>query len=357
MEDRAMHIENVISSSLEQPPMPQEAMHVRPISDLVTAKRNLVTNTIAYDKRAAHLLAVASAWAYSDADTLSNVLARQGVPNQCLRFRVSNNALFVDANAFLIQSEDGRLAILCFCGTDPANIMTWMTDMSVHVDPFYSHGHVHGGFYRNVRALWRNIAESIDLALQGINIYTRGKPTDGAQSEDGRAKKSLNKLEGLYITGHSLGGAMAALSAAIMYNSSKYEHLKDALRAVYTFGQPMIGDSMFADKCEHDFGRIVFRHVYGNDIVPRMPPLIAGRFKHCGQEYHSKSDGWELKRTAVYQAPSAILGNAFGIAAWMKQQVPMLGELKLKLPYSWDDHSPLHYVRCSQIVEPGSEFD
>jgi len=41
----------------------------------------------------------------------------------------------------------------------------------------------------------------------------------------------------------------------------------------------------------------------------------------------------------------------------MKQQVPMLGELKLKLPYSWDDHSPLHYVRCSQIVEPGSEFD
>src|SRR5689334_14689378 len=71
----------------------------------------------AYDHDMAHLLAVASAWAYADATSLSNMMARVGlVRNRCRLVSITNDALFVRATAYLIQSECGRFAILCFRG-------------------------------------------------------------------------------------------------------------------------------------------------------------------------------------------------------------------------------------------------
>lgn len=86
----------------------------------------------------------------------------------------------------------------------------------------------------------------------------------------------------LFLTGHSLGGAMAMLSASrqqAIGTPGKVE--------VYTFAQPRVGDVEFAKA----FKLPVYRFVAEDDIVPTLPPqdlpgtLIPPRFyRHVGPE-------------------------------------------------------------------------
>jgi hypothetical protein len=69
------------------------------------------------------------------------------------------DALFICSTSYLVQSADGRVVILAYRGTEPANGINWLTDADVHPDKIaipFSNGDrsyaVHEGFYRNVRA-------------------------------------------------------------------------------------------------------------------------------------------------------------------------------------------------------------
>jgi pimeloyl-ACP methyl ester carboxylesterase len=77
----------------------------------------------------------------------------------------------------------------------------------------------------------------------------------------------------LWVTGHSLGGALAVVCA---YDLSDNERM--ALDGVITFGQPMIARKGLADYLDNLLlGR--FAHVVNDaDIVPRVPPT----YSHCG---------------------------------------------------------------------------
>jgi len=81
-------------------------------------------------------------------------------------------------------------------------------------------------------------------------------------------------LERLYITGHSLGGAMAVLAAARLFLPSE-SSLGRLGHGVYTFGQPAVGNAEFAEKCESLFGERLYRHIYAHDVV-RSPLDFAG---------------------------------------------------------------------------------
>jgi hypothetical protein len=72
------------------------------------------------------------------------------------------DVLFLTSTAYLVQSQDGRVVILCYRGTPPTSLITWLTDLEVDPvkvrmpfpkqsgeDDLYA---VHGGFYRNVRS-------------------------------------------------------------------------------------------------------------------------------------------------------------------------------------------------------------
>src|SRR6478609_2007851 len=73
----------------------------------------------------AHTLAVAAGYAYSDAATVSMMLARMGLQdNHCLQVDMSVDAMFIRSTAFLIQSSDGSVVILAYRGTDRR---TWST--------------------------------------------------------------------------------------------------------------------------------------------------------------------------------------------------------------------------------------
>lgn len=92
-----------------------------------------------------------------------------------------------------------------------------------------------------------------------------------------------NPTAKVFITGHSLGGALAILCA--------FEFSKQSLpvTAVYTFGQPRVGNHFFCfiyDQCpcgSHLLKEVTFRLVNGNDIVPRLPGKEIG-YDDCGHE-------------------------------------------------------------------------
>lgn len=63
----------------------------------------------------------------------------------------------------------------------------------------------------------------------------------------------LKPMEVLYITGHSLGAAMAAIETVLARTERNYQaSFDETFKATYTFGQPMIGSPELAAACNAD---------------------------------------------------------------------------------------------------------
>jgi hypothetical protein len=278
-----------------------------------------------YHRDCANILAEIAAWAYSDAETLVDALHHRGIVGPgttCHQISVSNDAMLVVATAFIIRS--GSIGVLCFRGTEPSNAINFLTDVNVNPKDFFSMGHIHGGFHRNLRAVWGDVAEQIQDAIDDTNEQRR--------------------LRALYITGHSLGAAMAVVAAATIYGDEAFAHWRPLVRGIYTYGQPMVGDNEFAKSCEPRFGEMLFRHVYEHDVVARMPPLSTGRFKHFGKEYHGSDKGWSPRSNMVSQAKTVAISVPISGLAFLIKQLPLLSWIRL--PFSIDDHSPNSYLEA-----------
>lgn len=83
----------------------------------------------------------------------------------------------------------------------------------------------------------------------------------------------------LWITGHSLGGALAILLAFKL-------SLKpgNKLAGVVTFGQPKVGDAQLTQAITQQLLPFYRRYVNQRDIVPKLPPLPD--YRHSGQLYY-----------------------------------------------------------------------
>ncbi|XXX80344.1 lipase family protein [Sorangium sp. So ce134] len=325
-----------------------------------------------HDPTVTAVLARASTWAYSDIKSFQSMMKEYGIDCECVQLTFENEALFVSPYAYLAQSRDGRLALLCFRGTRPVSLVTWLMSTNVRMVSFKRKGSVHGGFDRATSALWPRLRPYLQGMLEGRAICRifdevaapescppadlvgrAGEPRRRAPSGPDGAPRSA--LEALYITGHSLGGALAVLTAARMYTKLDDGRLRDVLRGVYTFGQPMVGNRTFARTVGTNFESKLFRHVYRKDIVPRLPPLSLGRFVHFGREYIEKNGRWMRRKEKVKQVPCLLMYMVLGVTALIFEQFPRLS--RIRLPVSWGDHSPWWYLRTSKKMEPGSEFE
>jgi Lipase (class 3) len=313
----------------------------------------------------AHVMATCAAYAYSDAETLSMIMARLGLAeNQCRMITSSVDAMFVRSTAFLVQSRSGKVAILGYRGTEPTDFVSWMTDADVvpermpyrFGDPYAT---VHAGFYRNVRATRYEVLSALKRACTGRSV--RATLPDEIDTVPPMAE-----LERLYVTGHSLGGAMAALMGVMLRHERKFgPELTERLAAVYTFGQPMIGDRRFARACDKDdfLRENVFRYVYDSDVVPHLPPKTTGPYRHFGREFryeipHLRHSVLGLARflghaydhrrgnlretTATGQAASLLGGFGLATLAFAGGRVQALRALPVV--YSFEDHRPQHYI-------------
>lgn len=94
------------------------------------------------------------------------------------------------------------------------------------------------------------------------------------------AKESQHKK--VICAGHSLGGALATLSAVDVKHNVPGKEV-----SCYTFGSPKVGN---ADFVKFYNGRVpqTFRFVNGVDLVPSLPPDIpfVVDYEHVGQLFH-----------------------------------------------------------------------
>ena len=105
-------------------------------------------------------------------------------------------------------------------------------------------------------------------------------------AEPGPARK-------LWITGHSLGGALATIAAA---------ELKDtiAIRGVHTFGQPRLVDAQAQRFFARHFADRFFRFVNDDDLVTRIPP----GYEHVGRLVHFDEQGNVQRAASEAEAAS-----------------------------------------------------
>lgn len=74
----------------------------------------------------------------------------------------------------------------------------------------------------------------------------------------------------LYITGHSLGGALAVLAFPDLSQKVSIDNV-----LMYNFAGPAVGNSDFISAYQDEYGtnRVSWRIVNTNDLVPKLPPL------------------------------------------------------------------------------------
>lgn len=180
-------------------------------------------------------------------------------PNFISVFGVDKNS----AQAALIEHID--YLCIAFRGTD--ELKDWLDNINAFSTKELF-GEFHRGFWMSVEDVWQHIYSKYEDLNQ-------------------------QKKRPLFITGHSLGGAMATIAAA------KLVQLDKPFTSVYTFGQPraLTRDTsrIFNSECKSRF----FRFHNNNDLVTRVPSRLMG-YSHVGtylyiskeETLHQESGFW-----------------------------------------------------------------
>ena len=292
------------------------------------------------DPTVAHALATCAGYAYADTATVATMMDRLGLQsNACVRVAQTVDAMFVFSTAFLVQSRCGRVVVLCYRGTEATNLGNWLGDVDVDEEKLALGGaplHVHAGFYRNVRATQWTVVEELTHALRGRSLIDPSRPVD-------------HPLEALYVTGHSLGGAMALLFALSVSGTPEHDAIAARLRAVYTFGQPMAVAEPVPDLAR-EVGGTLYRHVLPRDVIPALPPAQWGSFAHVGHEYRYAEGAWRRSESPVAQLANmrAIPRSLLALFATAKRRAAAR--------YSLGAHLPHHYIAALRPKDRITEF-
>ncbi len=162
-----------------------------------------------------------------------------------------------DVDACLVgEIDDG--VVVAFRGTLPFDIhqvptlLDWLQDLDAQpiAAPEFFPGCVHSGFFSAFTNLRQSLVNELNSLAGKISV---AKP--------------------LLITGHSKGGALAALMGW---------HAADSLgipAKVVTFAGARSGDAAFATAYDAK-GIVHVRYEYGDDIVPHLPPSENGFIDH-----------------------------------------------------------------------------
>jgi hypothetical protein len=285
--------------------------------------------------RNAWLLAETSLLAYVPSDQVSNLFPSPDLA--ALRgFQFQSVGESPDSGCFLLYDDSS--VIVAFRGTrvpglqDPSSFLHSLspslgdvvTDVRFPAADFLD-ARVHGGFLD----AYLSVAEGLPGTIQSLQP---------------------SKPRAVWFTGHSLGGALATLAAAVF---GEYQGL-------YTFGCPRVGDAAFAAMFE---GKQSYRVVHHDDVVSRLPPPFAlpplplMRYTHAGSFVYLDRKG----RLVLDADPDRLTDIFAGMIDWQDvfqsalQGVAGLGRffngglpthvLDVPVPASGvTDHAPVYYA-------------
>lgn len=149
-----------------------------------------------------------------------------------------------DTQAFLAANRD--FAVLAFRGTEVKKKKDVLTDL--RATQILS---IEGGVHKGFQSAYDSVKDEIEKCLA-----------------------SLDEKMPLYITGHSLGAALATVATQNLDVGSKF---RDRIAACYTFGSPRVGNT----KYDRAFKAPIYRMVNTTDIVTVIPLLAMG-YVHIG---------------------------------------------------------------------------
>ena len=173
-----------------------------------------------------------------------------------------NNHMFWDVDGAQCHAVWNRdVYILAFRGTEPDELSDILADLNAFPDKGVSGGWVHNGFQNELEKVWEQI----------------------------KAHREEHKTKEFFITGHSLGGAMATLAA------SRF-NLIDDVACLYTYGSPRVGTRSFVKSCKV----LHYRHKNNNDLVTAVPLLLMG-YKHHGELRYINFYG-NIRKLTTWQA-------------------------------------------------------
>ncbi|CEF69934.1 Lipase, class 3 family-containing protein [Strongyloides ratti] len=211
------------------------------------------------------MLSMSSA-AYSDIPErcIKNVFGQSGVFGRQVSVtcdKVSNDR----CSGFTAVSHDDKAIIISFRGS--TGFLQLAQEASGEIFnkpiPFFSGGAVSLYFYNAFNDVWTKGLKDSFLGLK--NKYPTYK---------------------VYVTGHSLGGAMACICAATIVKSG---YISSNNILLYTMGEPRVGDDDFVkgfDKLNIEAYRIIHKH----DLVPHLPPDHLFGYKHHKEEIFYNND-------------------------------------------------------------------
>lgn len=204
-----------------------------------------------------------------------------------------------DTQAFLAVSD--AFAVLSFRGTQIDNWTDVWTDLMA-VRRTTKDGRVHAGFL-----------EAFDEVTDDI-------------------KKVLPEIGDLplYITGHSLGAALATVA------TGEYEHIyEDQIAACYTFGSPLVGDGVYERSIKVPF----YRLANPTDIVTLIPKFLWA-YVHVGDVRY------------LSRKPELYRGMPVLFRAWEALLEMLSALIRLNNPFSpWiSEHSMDLYIKKLELI-------
>lgn len=232
--------------------------------------------------------------------------------------------------AFLFYNIN--FAVLVFRGTEK-NVDDYLTDLKIQniKSPWYSGRSdletlditLHQGFSQAVEDNW----DAIKGLFEQTKLFTQ--------------EKSIP----LWISGHSLGGALAVLAAEKIQCKLEHDNLwagSLTIAGLYTFGQPRVGSLHYANRLDMVLINRYFRVVNNRDIVPTIP-FTTPNFS-LNDEVTLKLD-YEHGGTLIYF--NDLGEGVVNPPSWYKALDKITldtNEIKAKLKESVSDHSMQNYI-------------
>ena len=183
------------------------------------------------------------------------------------------------------------------------------------------------------------------------DILERSWPTIRQEAEKLQKEPTSDKKSGgrtLWIAGHSLGGALAVLAGQRLIAEGL---ATPTSMAVYTYGQPRVGDEEFSRNYPGNLCRYLHRH----DIVAAVPPReILPMFSHVGDNLWLAGRNGVMTSRPNHWMPFAVryaIKQLLGMirnpdrSRWLKY----LGGTLL-VGWGIKDHGMRHYVKELELA-------